>query len=201
MDSGNNISYENYFNNLPDLYNEAKKISLYDLIKLENPEIIKNLNKKIYSKKNIFAIIKEKRWYESIIEYLISIGVIYQEKNIKEKLTRHKVSEEYRKYFINEDSAPFLKENYKKHLMLYKEGSKEFLEKTDLQKKDNKSKKDDKNLTPERRKLLQSIGTGFIIVSMVIFINFFTKFGTSDGIKILLNSVVFISGVLLNCKI
>ena len=66
----------NYIDNLPNKYDSNKKISLYDSIIKYNPQLIKDLNKKLYVKINFINTWKEKKWYNSIIEYLIQTEVI-----------------------------------------------------------------------------------------------------------------------------
>lgn len=190
----------NYIENLPIKYNINKKISLYNSIKKINPELICKLNKKLYVKSNIIKELKEKKWYNSIIDYLIEIEIIKKEINENNEIY-HKINDDYKKYFINSESSIYFTENYKEHLMLYKEAAKEFLTKTNLLEQKNKKEITKKELPDNIKRVVHYIGGGFIILSMGLYLNFFSKFGINDGIIIVANSIMFIIGVLLNAKL
>ena len=189
----------NYIDNLPNKYDSNKKISLYYSIIKYNPQLIKDLNKKLYVKINFINTWKEKKWYNSIIEYLIQtevISIIQSENEIY-----HKINDKYKKYFLNSESIVYHTENYNKHLMLYKEAVKEFLEITALTKNEEKKDLTKKDIPENWKKTIQTIGTGFIVISMYLYINFFSLVGIKNGILIILNSIMFTAGILLNLKL
>ena len=189
-----------FVEHLPEKKDSNKIISLYTLIKKECPNTIKHLNKKIYGTTSVFKKEDKEKWYTSFINYLTKKEVLETERS--EEGTYHNVTDEYTKYFLVPKSTIYSLDNKKQHLTLYKQQSKEFLEKVGILDKEGNEfiKSESKKIfkfSDKHKKWIKIISIIVLSWTVLQHILMISKYGLDNMISITLNFILFVISLLL----